>query len=119
MTQTLPRQQARPLDTEQDILDLYRAHLSKGRATVAELFGSHMEVASEGSRVYTADGEEFLNCGGYGVFIMGARHPIVMEAVLDQLHTHPISTRILLEPTVARAAEALLAYFGGEPLRLA
>ena len=94
-------------DTEAEILDLYRAHLSKGRATLAELFGTHMEVFSEGARLRTSDGEEFLNCGGYGVFIMGARHPIVMEAVLDQLHTHPISTRILLEPTVARAAEAL------------
>jgi len=113
MTQTLPRPATRPYDaydaygTEADILDLYRAHLSKGRATVAELFGSHMEVASEGSRVWTADGGEYLNCGGYGVFVMGARHPIVMEAVLEQLHRHPTATRIMLEPTVARAAEAL------------
>ena len=29
----------------------------------------------------------FLNAGGYGVFIMGARHPIVMEAVERQLRT--------------------------------
>ena len=66
-----------------------------------------MEVASSGAWLTTSDGESFLNCGGYGVFIMGARHPIVMEAVLSQLQTHPIATRILLEPTVARAAEAL------------
>ena len=107
MTQTLPRWDTQRVDTEADILDLYRTYLSKGRATVAELFGSHMEVASEGCRVYTADGEEYLNCGGYGVFIMGARHPIVMEAVLEQLARHPVSTRIMLEPTVARAAQAL------------
>ncbi|HEY3608756.1 MAG TPA: aspartate aminotransferase family protein [Pseudonocardiaceae bacterium] len=96
-----------PTDSEAAILDLYRAHLSKGRATLAELFGSHMEVASSGAWLHTSDGEDFLNCGGYGVFIMGARHPIVMEAVLSQLTTHPIATRILLEPTVARAAAAL------------
>jgi putrescine aminotransferase len=107
MTQTLPRLDIRLAGTEADILDLYRAHLSKGRATVAELFGSRMEVASAGSRVYTADGEEYLNCGGYGVFIAGARHPTVMDAVLEQLHRHPTSTRIMLEPTVAKAAEAL------------
>lgn len=88
-------------------LQLYRAHLSKGRATLAELFGSHMEVASEGTWLTTSDGERFLNCGGYGVFLTGARHPLVMEAVLRQLNTHPVSTRILLEPTVAAAAEAL------------
>lgn len=96
-----------PVDTEQEILSLYRAHLSKGRATLAELFGSHMEVSSAGAWLRTSDGEEFLNCGGYGVFIMGARHPIVMDAVLSQLNSHPIATRILLEPAVARAAEAL------------
>jgi putrescine aminotransferase len=94
---------------EAEILDLYRAHLSKGRATLAELFGSHMEVRSWGARLNTSDGEEFLNCGGYGVFITGARHPIVMDAVLTQLTTHPVATRILLEPTVARAAAALTA----------
>ncbi|AGL15828.1 aspartate aminotransferase family protein [Actinoplanes sp. N902-109] len=95
-------------DTEEEILGLYRAHLSKGRATLAELFGSHMEVASEGSWIYTSDGEDFLNLGGYGVFTMGARHPIVMDAITRQLRSHPTSTRILLEPTVARAAEALV-----------
>src|SRR6266542_6212858 len=107
MTQTLRLVDTPAYDSEEEILGLYRAHLSKGRATVAELFGSHMEVASEGSQVFTADGEAYLNCGGYGVFIMGARHPIVMEAVLEQLHRHPTATRIMLEPTVARAAEAL------------
>jgi putrescine aminotransferase len=96
------------VDTEAEILGLYRAHLSKGRATLAELFGSHMEVASSGNWLTTSDGERFLNAGGYGVFIMGARHPTVMEAVQRQLDTHPVATRILLEPTVARAAEALV-----------
>ncbi|KND31392.1 aminotransferase class III-fold pyridoxal phosphate-dependent enzyme [Streptomyces anulatus] len=95
-------------DTEEEILRLYRAHLSKGRATLAELFGSHMEVESSGAWLTTSDGERFLNAGGYGVFIMGARHPTVVEAVERQLRTHPTATRILLEPTVARAAEALV-----------
>ncbi|CAM5425973.1 Aspartate aminotransferase family protein OS=Streptomyces alboniger OX=132473 GN=CP975_22935 PE=3 SV=1 [Streptomyces alboniger] len=95
-------------DTEAEVLGLYRAHLSKGRATLAELFGSHMETASQGAWLTTSDGERFLNAGGYGVFIMGARHPIVMEEIERQLHTHPTATRILLEPTVARAAEALV-----------
>ncbi len=96
-------------DTESEILDLYRAHLSKGRATLAELFGSHMEVRSGGAWLHTSDGERFLHCGGYGVFIMGSRHPIVVDAVRRQLDLHPTATRILLEPTVARAAEALTA----------
>jgi putrescine aminotransferase len=80
---------------------------------VAELFGSHMEVASEGAWLWTSDGERFLNCGGYGVFIMGAKHQVVMDAVRRQLETHPVATRILLEPTVARAAEALTSVVPG------
>jgi putrescine aminotransferase len=103
-----PATAAPAADTEAEVLGLYRAHLSKGRATLAELFGSHMEVASEGAWLTTSDGERFLNAGGYGVFIMGARHPIVMEEIERQLRTHPTATRILLEPTVARAAEALV-----------
>ncbi|OKI02369.1 acetylornithine aminotransferase [Streptomyces sp. CB02923] len=98
-----------PPATGAETLRLYRAHLSKGRATLAELFGSHLEISSHGAWLTTADGERFLNCGGYGVFFTGARHPVVMDAVLRQLHTHPTATRILLEPTVARAAQALTA----------
>lgn len=110
MTQTIDR--VDEIDHERsdaEILDLYRKHLSKGRATVAELFGSHTEVASEGAWITTSDGERYLNFGGYGVFIMGARHPIVMDAVARQLNAHPVATRILLEPTVAYAARDLCA----------
>jgi putrescine aminotransferase len=102
-----------PLTADDDSVDAtlarYRAHLSKGRATVAELFGSHLEVTSEGAWLWTADDEEFLNCGGYGVLLMGARHPLVVEAVRRQLDEHPTATRVLLEPVVGRAAELLCA----------
>ncbi|MGW6599963.1 aspartate aminotransferase family protein [Streptomyces sp. NPDC055036] len=87
---------------------LYRARLSKGRATLGELFGGHIEVASEGAWVTTSTGERFLNCGGYGVFLMGARHPTVIRHVAEQLATHPVATRLFLEPQVALAADALV-----------
>ena len=77
---------------------LYRDRLSRGRATLGEMFGGHIEIASEGARVTTSDGRAFLNCGGYGVFLTGARHPAVIRRVAEQLHTHPIATRIFLEP---------------------
>ncbi|MEY9988225.1 putrescine aminotransferase [Streptomyces sp. V4I8] len=96
-----------PNPTEEHVLGLYRTHLSKGRATLAELFGAHMEVESQGAWLTTRDGKRFLNAGGYGVFIMGARHPVVMESVERQLRNHPVATRILLEPTAALAAEAV------------
>ncbi len=92
----------------QHIIDLYRTCVSKGRATLGELFGGHVEVESRGAWVTTASGRDFLNCGGYGVFITGAGHPTVIRAVERQLHRHPVSTRLFLEPQLALAAEALL-----------
>jgi putrescine aminotransferase len=87
---------------------LYRSRLSKGRATLGEMFGGHIEVASHGAWVTTSEGRRFLNCGGYGVFLMGARHPTVVRHVAEQLHSHPIATRIFLEPQAALAADALV-----------
>ncbi|WP_078851632.1 aspartate aminotransferase family protein [Streptomyces sp. NRRL S-237] len=85
----------------------YKAHLSRGRGKLGEMFGGHVEVSSAGCRVRTADGQEFLNAGGYGVFLTGACHPRVVAAVEHQIRTLPLSTRLLLEPSAARAAAAL------------
>jgi acetylornithine/N-succinyldiaminopimelate aminotransferase len=90
-----------------EVLDLYRRHLSRGRAKISEVFGTQMEVSSRGAWIETSDGGRYLNAGGYGVFIHGARHPHVEEAVIRQIRANPIASRILLEPEAARAAEAL------------
>ncbi len=89
------------------VLDIYKRHLSSGRARLAEMTGAVMEVSSNGPFVYDSDGAEFLDCGGYGVFLLGHRHPTVTAAVIDQIQRHPMSTRMLLEPTAAIAARAL------------
>ncbi|MFF2118557.1 aspartate aminotransferase family protein [Kitasatospora sp. NPDC058184] len=89
--------------------ELYRRHLSKGRASLAELTGGDQEVSSHAAHVLGADGRRFLDCGGYGVFLLGHTHPAVVEAVVAQARTHPMSTRLLLEPTAALAAAALAA----------
>ncbi|MFJ3792884.1 aspartate aminotransferase family protein [Kitasatospora sp. NPDC090091] len=92
---------------EPAIPELYRRHLSRGRASLAELTGGDLELSSHGAYVYGADGRRFLDCGGYGVFLVGHTHPAVVEAVVTQVRTHPMSTRLLLEPTAALAAAAL------------
>lgn len=94
-------------DALETTLARYRSHLSKGRASLGELFGGDVEVYSAGAWVHTSTGRRLLNCGGYGVFMTGARHPRVVEEVRRQLDTHPVATRLLLEPEVAKAAEAL------------
>ncbi|MFD7782347.1 aspartate aminotransferase family protein [Streptomyces nojiriensis] len=87
--------------------DLYKTHLSSGRGRLGEMFGGHVEASSSGARVLTEDGRSFLNCGGYGVFLTGACHPRVVAAVERQIRTHPLSTRMLLDPAAGRAAAAL------------
>lgn len=85
----------------------YRKHLSSGRASLGEMFGGDVEVYSSGAWVRTSSGRELLNCGGYGVFLTGARHPRVLAEVRAQLDRNPVATRLLLEPQAALAAEDL------------
>jgi putrescine aminotransferase len=87
----------------------YRRHLSSGRASLGEMFGGDVEVHASGAWVRTQTGRELLNCGGYGVFITGARHPRVLAEVRAQLDRNPVATRLLLEPQAGLAAEALTA----------
>ncbi|MDQ3405927.1 MAG: aminotransferase class III-fold pyridoxal phosphate-dependent enzyme [Actinomycetota bacterium] len=81
--------------------------MSSGRVRLAEALGGHVEVESSGSWITTSEGVRFLNAGGYGVFIAGSRHPTVIGEVERQLRTHPIGTRIFLDPVAPRAAELL------------
>jgi putrescine aminotransferase len=90
-----------------DVVGVYNRHLSRGRASLAEMTGGVQEVSSAGAIVYDADGTDYLDCGGYGVFLLGHRHPAVTAAVIAQVQRHPMSTRLLLEPTAAQAARAL------------
>lgn len=97
------------LSTVDPTLARYRRHLSSGRASLGELFGGDVEVHAAGAWVRTASGRELLNCGGYGVFITGARHPRVLSEVRAQLDRNPVATRLLLEPQAGLAAEELAA----------
>lgn len=106
-----PRRVSAPVldvDTEPDrVIQRYRRHLSRGRALFGQVSGGLTEVESQGAWIHTADGRRLLDCGGYGVFIHGHRHPVVVDAVTRQLNRHPLATRVLLEPVTAAAAEAL------------
>lgn len=93
----------------EELGELYRRRLNRGRATLGEMFGGHIETRSQGAWVYTSEGRRFLNCGGYGVLLMGACHPTVIRHVSEQLHRHPVATRVFLEPQAALAADALVA----------
>jgi putrescine aminotransferase len=81
-------------------------HMGSGRASLGRLIGV-VETHSAGAWVTAADGRRYLDFGGYGVFILGHRHPDVVAAVREQLDAHPIATKVFLDPVSIRAAAAL------------
>ncbi|WP_223771712.1 aspartate aminotransferase family protein [Streptomyces huiliensis] len=87
--------------------DVYRRHLSAGRARLSSMLGGALELGGDGCWVYDDAGTRYLDCGGYGVFLLGHRHPEVVAAVHAQLDRHPMATRLLLEPVAAAAAGEL------------
>ena len=89
------------------VLARYRAHVSTSLATIAEILGAPLEVRSVGTRVYDEHDTPYLDCGGYGVFLLGHRHPAVVDVVRRQLDTHTLATKLLLSPELAEAAETL------------
>ncbi|MDQ0936642.1 aspartate aminotransferase family protein [Streptomyces turgidiscabies] len=96
-------------DSRAHVAHLYREHLSSGRAVMGTVLGGMLETASDGAWIFTEDGRRYLDFGGYGVFILGHRHPAVTAAVHCQVDAHPLASRVFLEPVAARAAEALAA----------
>jgi putrescine aminotransferase len=92
---------------ELDVLATYRRHFGGGRASVGQLLGGMVEVGSSGAWIDVQDGRRYLDFGGYGVFILGHRHPVVTAAVHRQLDRHPLASRTFLEPVTAEAAAAL------------
>jgi len=92
-----------------EVLLRHRKHVNKGMARVADLMGTHLEVRSAGNYVFDERGERYLDCGGYSVFTLGHCHPALVKAVTEQLGRLPLSTRSLVNPEVAAAAEALSA----------
>jgi putrescine aminotransferase len=102
-----PRDPITPEAFRSDVMQGHKNHVNKGLARLNDLMGTHIETRSAGNYVYDERGERYLDCGGYGVFTLGHCHPAVVAAVTEQLHRMPISTRSLVNPEVAAAAEAL------------
>jgi putrescine aminotransferase len=92
-----------PADRDQ-VLDRYTKHVNKSLASLARLIGAPVEVLAAGSKVHGSDGRTYLDCGGFGVFLLGHRHPAVVAAVRAQLDRNPVATRLFLNPELAQAA---------------
>jgi putrescine aminotransferase len=95
-----------PADRDQ-VLDRYTKHVNKSLASLARLVAAPVEVAAAGSRVRGSDGHTYLDCGGFGVFLLGHCHPAVVAAVREQVGRNPLATRLFLNPELAQAAADL------------
>src|SRR5580700_9310454 len=93
--------------TAPDVDDMYQAHLSRGLSRAYRLLGLGSEVRTEGPWVWSSTGKCYLDFGGFGVFLLGHRHPYVVSAVQNCLEQIGLSSRAMANPFTARAAEAL------------
>ena len=89
------------------VLKAYRDHLNRGLAMVAELTNIPVEHHALGAHVFDDHQTKYLQCGGYGVFLLGHCHPDVIAAVRRQLDRMPLNSRLLLSAETAAAAAAL------------
>lgn len=88
-------------------LNLYKEHVNRGLATVFELSSTPLQTRADGLYVYDGEDERYLDVGGYCVFLLGHRHPIVSAAVGHQLERMPLASRTLIEPVQAQACAAI------------
>jgi putrescine aminotransferase len=89
------------------VLGRYAKHVNKALASVARLVAAPVEASAAGTKVYGSDGHAYLDCGGFGVFLLGHCHPTVVAAVRAQLERNPLATRLFLNRELAQAAEDL------------
>src|SRR6516165_1230808 len=89
------------------VLDRYAKHVNSSLASLARLIAAPVEVSAAGSKVRGSDGHTYLDCGGFGVFLLGHCHPAVVAAVRQQLARNPLATRLFLNPQLAQAAADL------------
>ncbi|MCW2528263.1 MAG: aminotransferase class-III, partial [Pseudonocardiales bacterium] len=85
----------------------YTRHVNTSLAGLARMMAAPVEVSAAGTKVLGSDGKTYLDCGGFGVFLLGHCHPTVVAAVRSQLERNPLATRLFLNPELAAAAEDL------------
>ncbi len=90
------------------VRETYARHLGGKLVALSRIFGGQVEQRSHGALVFDESGTPYVNCSGYGVFLLGATNPHVVAAVVEQVQRHPLSARLFIEGRVAQAAEALV-----------
>ncbi|UNT54174.1 MULTISPECIES: aspartate aminotransferase family protein [Lysinibacillus] len=90
------------------VINMYRDHVNSGFAKLSELMQVPLQVKSNGPYVYDETGERYLDCGGYGVFLLGHSHHRIIERIKQQIDKDALSNKLLINPEIGKAAKALV-----------
>lgn len=95
-------------DLVQKVLEDYGKYVNDGMARLYRFMGfTTLEWENRGAVLKDVYGKEYIDCGGYGVFIHGHRHPKVVAAVKAQLDQFALSNRLLPQKPVVDLARLL------------
>jgi putrescine aminotransferase len=98
------------------VLKQYHDHLNPAWVRAYKFLGVEtLEVDGEGATIRDAYGREYLDFAcGPAVFIVGHRHPKVIEAARRELDRMPLSVRIMANEPMGELAELLAAVTPGD-----
>jgi putrescine aminotransferase len=104
-----------PDERHAHVLRLYTDHVNPYLARLMNFAGFGVEAHAEGCYITDYEGRRYLDClGGYGVYSLGHRHPVVIEAVKRQLDVMPMSGRALFNERLAELAARLAGLAPGD-----
>lgn len=97
-----------PDELHEKVVRQYSEHINPYLAKLMHFAGFGVETYAEGCYVFDHEGRKFLDClGGYGVYALGHRHPVVIDAVKAQLDRMPMSAKAMFNERMADLAEKL------------
>ncbi|HHQ8911888.1 aspartate aminotransferase family protein [Bacillus anthracis] len=90
------------------VLNVHREFVNSGFAKLMDFMNVPLQIKAQNAYIYDENENEFLDCGGYGVFLLGHSHPRIVERVKQQLNISSLSNKFLLSPETGKAAKALV-----------
>lgn len=116
---TLDHEEMKQLNRE--VIDYFKEHVNPGfleyrkSVTAGGDYGAVEWQAGSLNTLVDTRGQEFIDCtGGFGIFNVGHRNPVVVSAVQNQLAKQPLHSQELLDPLRAMLAKTLAALTPGK-----
>ncbi|GKJ17672.1 putrescine aminotransferase [Klebsiella pneumoniae] len=105
----------------QEVREYFKEHVNPGfleyrkSVTAGGDYGAVEWQAGGLNTLVDTQGQEFIDClGGFGIFNVGHRNPVVVSAVENQLAKQPLHSQELLDPLRAMLAKTLAALTPGK-----